>query len=168
MSIYVTPRVRPFYGAFQDTTTQSAASTTAAYATKFNTTDFADGVSVVTDGTNPTRITVANKGIYDIQFSLQFANTSASSEQDIDVWFRINGTDINGSNGQVTIDPSHGGTSGKIMAAWNFFADFQSGDYFQLMWRTTSTDVTMATIASQINPTRPSTASAIVSVTQIS
>jgi len=34
------------YGAFQDSTDQTAASTTAAYAVTFNTTDFANGVTM--------------------------------------------------------------------------------------------------------------------------
>ena len=61
------------YGAFQDTTDQSAASTTTAYAITLNTTDFSNGVSVVSNS----RITFATGGIYDIKFSIQFANADS-------------------------------------------------------------------------------------------
>ncbi len=37
------------YGAFQDSTDQTAASTTTAYAVTFNTTDFSNGISVVSN-----------------------------------------------------------------------------------------------------------------------
>ena len=166
MSIYVTSP-RPKYGAFQDSTTQTIASATTAYPVKLNTTDFSNGVSVVTDGTNLTRVTIADAGIYNIQFSLQLANASASSEQDVDVWLRINEVNVDESNSQVSIVPSHGGTSGKLIIALNYLLQFTAGQYFQLMWRGSSTDVTMPFIASQSNPARPSTASAIVTVTQV-
>lgn len=166
MSIYVTSP-RPHYGAFQDSTTQTIANTTTAYAVKLNTTDFSNGVSVVTDGTNPTRITVANAGIYNIQFSLQLANASASAVGDVDAWLRTNGIDIPASSSQVSIVASHGGVSGKLIIALNYILQFTAGQYFQLMWRGSTTDITMPTIASQTNPTRPSTPSAIVTVTQV-
>ena len=167
MSIYVTSP-RPYYGAFQDSTTQSIASTTTAYPVKLNTTDYANKVSVVSDGTNLTRVTVENRGIYNIQFSFQLANASASTENDVDIWLRIDGVDVAGSNGQVSIVPSHGGTSGKLLPSWNYVLELMAGQYFQLMWRASSTDVTMPQIGAQINPVRPTTPSAIVTVTQVS
>ena len=51
------------YGAFQDSTDQSAASTTTAYAITFNTTDFSKGVSVVSSS----QITVKSAGVYNFQ-----------------------------------------------------------------------------------------------------
>ena len=167
MSIYVTSP-RPKYGAFQDSTTQTIDSATTAYPVKLNTTDFSSGVSVVTDGTNPTRVTIADAGVYNIQFSLQLANASASAVGDVDVWLRTNETDIPASSSQVSIVASHGGVSGKLIIALNYLLQFTAGQYFQLMWRGSSTDVTMPSIESQINPTRPSTPSAIVTVTQVS
>ena len=69
-----TPTPTGYYGAFQDNTTQTAVSANTAYAVKLNTTDLTNGVSVVNDGSgNPTRITLANTGIYNIQFSLQLS-----------------------------------------------------------------------------------------------
>jgi hypothetical protein len=93
------------YGAFQDSTDQSAASTTAAYAVTFNTTDYAVGVAIVSNS----QITVRSAGIYNIQFSFQFANTNVAI-QDIDIWFRKNGTDVAGSNSKFSVPNSHGGT----------------------------------------------------------
>ena len=51
------------YGAFQDSTDQSAASTTSAYAVTFNTTDYSAGISVVSNS----QITVRSSGVYNIQ-----------------------------------------------------------------------------------------------------
>ena len=73
------------YGAFQDSTDQTAASTTVAYPVTFNTTDYSNGVTIASGS----RITVADDGIWNLQFSLQFTNTTNAS-QDVDVWFRVN------------------------------------------------------------------------------
>ena len=150
------------YGAFQDTTDQNAASTTAAYAVTLNTTDYAVGVAIVSSS----QITVRSAGVYNIQFSFQFANTNVAI-QDVDVWFRKNGTDIAGSNSKFSVPNSHGGTDGHLIAALNFYLEMAAGDYVQLMWSTTSTDVSLEQLAAQTNPTRPTTPSAIVTINKV-
>ena len=95
------------YGAFQDSTDQTAASTTAAYAVTFNTNDFVNGVSVVSNS----RLTVKSYGIYNVQFSIQFVNTD-SALQDIDIWFRKNGTNIDNSNSRFSVPNRHGSVDG--------------------------------------------------------
>jgi len=150
------------YGAFQDTTDQNAASTTAAYAVTLNTTDYAVGVAVVSNS----RITVRSAGVYNIQFSFQFANTNVAI-QDVDVWFRKNGTDIAGSNSKFSVPNSHGGTDGHLISALNFYLQMAANDYVELMWATTSTDVSLEHLATQTSPTRPATPSAIVTINKI-
>jgi len=150
------------YGAFQDTTDQTAASTTAAYAVTFNTTDYSAGVSVVSNS----QITVRTGGVYNIQFSIQFANGNVAI-QDVDIWFRKNGTDVAGSNSKFSVPNSHGGTDGHLIAALNFYLQLAAGDYVQIMWATTSTDVSLEQIPAQTTPTRPSTPSAIVTVNKV-
>jgi hypothetical protein len=150
------------YGAFQDTTDQNAASTTAAYAVTLNTTDYAVGVAVVSNS----RVTVRSAGVYNIQFSFQFANTNVAI-QDVDVWFRKNGTDIAGSNSKFSVPNSHGGTDGHLISALNFYLQMAANDYVELMWATTSTDVSLEHLATQTSPTRPATPSAIVTINKI-
>jgi hypothetical protein len=147
------------YGAFQDSTDQTAASTTTAYAVTFNTTDFSNGISVVSNS----RITAKSYGIYNAQFSLQFANTDTQI-QDIDVWFTKNGTNIANSNSRFSVPNSHGGTDGHLIAALNFWIELNANDYFELMWRTTSTAVSIQQIPTQTSPTRPATPSAIMTL----
>lgn len=150
------------YGAFQDTTDQTAASTTAAYAITLNTTDYSAGVSVVSNS----QITVRTGGVYNIQFSIQFANGNVAI-QDVDIWFRKNGTDVAASNSKFSVPNSHGGTDGHLIAALNFYIQLAAGDYVQLMWATTSTDVSIEQIPAQTTPTRPATPSAIVTVNKV-
>jgi peptidoglycan/xylan/chitin deacetylase (PgdA/CDA1 family) len=77
------------YGAFQDSTDQVAVSTTVAYPVTFDTTDFSNGVTVASNS----RITVANAGLWNLQFSIQLTNTT-SATHDVDIWFRVNGTNV--------------------------------------------------------------------------
>jgi len=150
------------YGTFQDTTDQTAASTTAAYAITLNTTDYAVGVAIVSSS----QITVRSAGVYNIQFSIQFANTNVAI-QDVDVWFRKNGSDIAGSNSKFSVPNSHGGVDGHLIASLNFYVQLAANDYVQLMWSTTSTDVSIEHLAAQTSPTRPSTPSVIVTINKV-
>lgn len=154
-----------YYGAWQDNFTQTAAAPNVGYEMIFRTIDLSNGVSVVTNGTNLTRITFANTGIYNLQFSSQFQNLS-NFPQDVTIWLRLNGTDVPGSAGIIGLearknpaDPYH------IVAGWNYLLNVVAGQYYELVWSTTDhTNVTMQYYAAGSPP--PSTASVIMTVTQ--
>jgi hypothetical protein len=152
------------YGAFQDTTDQTAASTTAAYAITFNTTDFSNGVYL----SNSSRLNVRNTGLYNLEFSIQFKNTTNDS-QDAEVWFRKNGTDISASNSRFGLaarkssgDPSH------VIGALNFYVELVAGDYVELMWKVSDTGVAIEHFAAGTSPTRPATPSVITTMSYVS
>lgn len=147
------------YGAFQDSTDQTAAAINTAYTVKLNTTDYAHGVSVASGS----RITATSYGIYNIQFSFQFANTDTQI-QDVDIWFRKNGVNIAGSNSRFSVPNSHGGVNGHLVAAMNFWVELGPNDYTEIVWSTSNTAVSIEHIASQTSPDRPATPSAIVTV----
>jgi len=151
------------YGAFQDSTDQSISTTTATANISLNTTDYALGTSLV-DGY---KIKVDYSGLYNVQFSLQFVNTDTQI-QDIDVWFRKNGSDISNSNSKFSIPNSHGGTPGHLIAALNFNIELAKNDYVHLAWATTSTQFPIEQLAAQTTPTRPATPSAIVTIQYLS
>lgn len=150
------------YGAFQDSTDQSAASTTTAYAVSFNTTDYSYGVVVQSSS----QIVVRSGGVYNVQFSIQFSNADTQI-QDVDIWFRKNGSDVSSSNSKFSVPNSHGGTNGHLISALNFYIQLAAGDYIQLMWATTSTLVTIDYLEAQTTPTRPATPSAILTVNKV-
>jgi hypothetical protein len=152
------------YGAFQDSTDQVAANTTTAYPVTFNTTDFSNGVSIASGS----RITVANDGIWNLQFSIQLKNTT-NDGQDVDFWFRKNGTNIDNSNSRFhlvarkgTGDPSH------IIAALNFFVEMAANDYVEIVWRTENTGVSIEHFGTSTSPTRPAVPSAIATMCFVS
>lgn len=151
------------YGAFQDSTDQTIASTTTAYAMGLNTTDYSEGVSV----TNTSRIKVDYSGLYNLQFSAQFTNTD-SAEQDISIWFRKNGSDVANSNSEFTINKKHGSLDGRLICALNFFIALAKNDYVEIMWSATSTTVSLQQIPAQTSPTRPATPSVIATLSYLS
>lgn len=152
------------YGAFQDSTDQTASNTTTAYAVTFNTTDFSNGVTIASNS----RITVAETGIWNCQFSIQLKNT-INDGQDVDIWFRKNGTNIDNSNSRFHLparkssgDPSHS------IAAMNFFVSLSATDYVEIMWRPTNVGVSIEQFAADTSPTRPAIPSAIVTMSFVS
>jgi hypothetical protein len=151
-------------GAFQDSTDQVAANTTTAYAVTFNTTDFSSGVTIASNS----RITVADAGIWNLQFSIQFTNTTNSS-QDVDVWFRVNGTNVVNSNSRFGFAPRKGaGDPYHIIAAINYFVSLNANDYVEIMWRPTDVGVTIEQYPAGTTPTRPAVPSAIVTMSFVS
>jgi len=152
------------HGAFQDSTDQTAANTTTAYAVTFNTTDFSNGVTIASNS----RITVADAGIWNLQFSIQFTNTTNAS-QDVDVWFRVNGTNVANSNSRFGFAPRKGaGDPYHTIAAMNYFVSLNATDYVEIMWRTTDVGVTIEQYAAGTSPTRPAVPSAIVTMSFVS
>jgi len=152
------------YGAFQDSTDQVAGNTTTAYPVTFNTTDFSNGVTIASGS----RITVADSGIWNLQFSIQFTNTTNAS-QDVDIWFRVNGTNAANSNSRFGFAPRKGvGDPFHTIAALNYFLSLNVNDYVEIMWRTSDVGVTIEQYAASSSPTRPAVPSAIATLSFVS
>ena len=159
-----TAGLRVPYGAFQDSTDQIAASTTVAYPVTFDTTDFSNGVTVASGS----RITVANAGLYNLQFSIQLTNNT-NATHDVDIWFRVNGTNVPASNSRFGLaqrkspgDPYH------IIAALNYFVSLNATDYVEIMWRTNDVGVYIEHYPVSASPTRPAVPSAIATMSFVS
>ena len=152
------------YGAFQDGTDQVVANTTTAYAITFDTTDFSNGVTL----SNSSRLNVSQAGLYNLQFSIQFTNTT-NDTQDVDVWFRKNGTNIDKSNSRFSLGPrKSSGDPSHVIAALNFFVSLSANDYVQIMWRPTDVGVQIEHYAASSSPTRPLVPSVIATMSFVS
>jgi hypothetical protein len=149
------------YGAFSSDQDQTATANTATLMT-LNTTDFSNGVSIASS-----KITVANAGIYNLQFSTQFANTN-SNVQDVYIWLRQNGVNIPGSTGFVSIAGSHGGTDGHAIVGWNYFLSMAAADYVEIYWSIPNTAVSIQHLAASGSPTKPSTQSVVATMSFVS
>jgi hypothetical protein len=134
------------YGSFYDTTTQTNA-VAAGNRFKLNTTDFNSGVSIALTS----RITFANAGKYDIQFSAQFEKTD-SGDDEVEIWLKKNGNDVSFTNTKFLMI----GNRAKLVPSWNFFVNANANDYFEIMWYSPDADVQISTIAASSRPAIPS------------
>jgi hypothetical protein len=152
------------YGAWQDSVDQVAANTTTAYPITFDTIDYENGVRLVSGS----RITAGYSGLYNLQFSIQLSNID-NATQDVDIWFRVNGTDIPKSNSLFGLAPRKNATDPyHVIAAMNFFVELAKNDYVEVMWRPSNVLVTIDAKPAQTSPTRPTTPSAIVTMQYVS
>jgi len=154
--------VRFPYGAFSSDQDQTAIANTATLMT-LNTTDFSNDVSI-----SSSKITVANSGIYNLQFSVQLENSN-NAPQDVFIWLKQNGTDIVGSTGKVGMparknpgDPFHS------IIGWNYFVSMTAGQYIEIYWSTTSADVSIQYYAASGSPTKPATQSVVATLSFVS
>ena len=139
-------------GGWQDTTTQSG-SADIAYAFKYNTTDFQDGIIL----SGSTGLQITKKGTYDLQWSGQISQGAAAG--DVTVWLRKNGTNIDGTAGRVTM-----ASNTKLLPAWNYLLDLNANDVIELMWASTSPNSTWEYIPAAT--IYPAAASIIVTLSQ--
>lgn len=153
------------FGAFESLENQTIASTTIAYPMTWNTTDYSNDVYIGT-GANNSKIYFPTAGTYNIQWSGQFENTN-NIDQNISVWLRINGIDVVGSTGLISVPGSHAGSNGHSIDGWNYFLTFTSGQHLELVWHSTDTSVSLQSYSAGTSPTRPSTAALIFTANQI-
>lgn len=156
-----TAGLRVPYGAFSSDQDQTTTANTATLMT-LNTTDFTNGVTI-----SSSKITVANAGIYNLQFSAQFQNTDTAF-QDVYIWLKQNGADITGSTGFVGVPNRHAGTDGHTIIGWNYFLSMAANDYVEIYWSVPNTVVSIQHIAASGTPTKPSTQSVVATMSFVS
>jgi hypothetical protein len=150
------------YGAFSSGVDQTTTANTATLMT-LNTTDFSNDVSI-----SSSKITVANAGIYNLQFSVQLENTD-NAPQDVFIWLKQNGVDIAGSTGKVGM-PARKGVSDPFHAiyGWNYFVSMTAGQYIEIYWSTTNAAVTIQFYPASASPTKPATQSVVATLSFVS
>lgn len=113
------------------------------------------------------KIYFTNAGIYNIQFSAQLLNYT-TSDDNVTIWVRKNGTDVTASAGIQQINPKHGTSPGAIIAGWNYIDSYNAGDYVELVWASETGNTVLATYPPGTAPTHPSSPSLILTVTFVS
>lgn len=162
-----TPTPLGYYGAWQDNFTQTAALSNVGYPLIFRTVDLENQVRVVTNGTELTRITFDNTGIYNLQFSIQVQNTD-NAQHDLTVWIRKNGVDVPGSSGYISVPArksAGAGNEGHGVYGWNYLLSVVAGEYYEIVWSTNNATHVTIQYYPGANPP-PSTASVLATVTQ--
>lgn len=149
-----------YFGSFYDTTSTTSDGVNS-QPMSLNTTAGSFGVSIVDN----TKITFANAGWYNIQFSSQLQKDKTKTEQ-VDIWLRrIRGgvtEDLPDTNTNLLM-----GSTVKFVAAWNFMVEVQAGDQIQLMWYSPDDTMTVLYLPPQASPSRPAVPSTILTVQQV-
>lgn len=142
------------YASFSDVTDQTG-SVSASTAVKFGTTEVTGaGITMVTDGSNLTRLTFAAAGTYMVAPNLQFANSDAA-DHDATVWLALNGTNVDRSATKITVPKT--GDGGSAFFQIVFYVTVTAGQYVQVLWLPENVAVTLDhTAAGAIAPAIPS------------
>lgn len=115
-----------------DTTDQYASATNTPTIVKWNTLDSASGFTL-----EPGNYAIAlQQGLFNIQYSLQFINTSNASE-DVTVWLRVNNIDVPGSASKFTVPSRKSvGNNGYVVAVSVIPFRMNPDDEVALWWAT--------------------------------
>lgn len=151
------------YAAIQRTTNVTYVANTATQIT-FDTNDFLSACA--NDGTDGIAVTIP--GIYNYQFSVQFAN-SDSQAHNVWVWLRKNGTDIAGTASKWDVPAKHGSSDGYVIAACNFYVGLTAGDTVEMWSAAASALVFAEAYAAQTSPfAMPSIPSVVATLSFVS
>lgn len=144
------------HGSFYDTTTQN--NLLQVNTMQFNSLSEASGVSIG----SLTQVTVAQDGIYNIQFSAQFDKTDAGDDT-VEIWLAKNNIDLAWSSTIVTLH----GNDAKNVPAWNFMLSLDAGEYVELKWYSADAQMRILARAAEVAPIRPAIPSLILTVQQV-
>ena len=150
-----------YYGQFWDTTTQTNGGATTANPMTFNTSDaFNTGVSIAVGNTS--HVVIANPGVYNLQFSAQFAK-SDSGQDTVSVWLAKDGVNVADSCTDIDLNNNNA----RSVAAWNWLVNSTvANTYYQIYWSSSDTNMEILAQGTRNNPTRPAIPSVILTVTQ--
>ena len=145
-------------GSFYDNTTQTATANTPT-AMLISQTNFLNDISI--SGT--TGMQVNDAGYYNVQFSAQIYRTSGGTSQHVDIWLRVNGTDVANSNTRINVNNN----SVYQVAAWNWFLLLGASDVVEIMWATTAATIELRSEVANLIIPHPETPSVIATINRI-
>lgn len=151
------------YAAIQRTTDKTFTANTATQIT-FNQSDYLNGCA--NSGTDGIKVTYS--GIYNYQFSVQFANTDTQIHTGY-IWLRVNGVDVPGTASKFDCPSKHGASDGYLIAACNFYVQLQAGDTVELWAAVDNAALYMEAYTAATSPfARPSIPSVVATLSFVS
>jgi len=155
------------YGEINSTTGQTAPSTGTTAVVEFD--NITQNNGIYQDGTNDSRIYVRDAGVYNVMYSLQLINTTNDSQY-ADVWFRINGTDVDDSASRFGLPPrKSSGDPSELIGAMNIFLTLDADDYIEVAGGVSDVGVELWYDGAQTTPfVRPAIPSVILTLNSVS
>jgi CheY-like chemotaxis protein len=104
---------------------------------------------------------------------LEMLTNTQVQDHDVDIWFRKNGStsayDIPNTASVQTVPSTHGGQPGYQVIAANFYISITAGDFIELWWAASSTNVQLNTRPAITTPfTSPAAPSVVVTASFVS
>ena len=158
--LFVRPTVeqKESYGRFARTTNFTFAAADTAYALDYDTTEIANGATLINDS----EIEVDQSGFYQIDINLQADATGGGfSSAVLYTWLRLNGVDVDNSTRKQGVL----GSAPSSTFSYAVAISLSVGDRLEVMVAANETNLVLD--AADATSFAPSTASALVSVTQI-
>jgi hypothetical protein len=141
-----------------DSTTQAIADTDESQLITFDTDVYHSGIT----RTSASRFTIVTPGIYKLSYTATADSDTANKY--IEIWIRVNGTDIDNSN---TIKRMSTVNTEYVFSS-SYILDLDEDDYFELVMYGDDTGVEIVATDADINPTRPACPSIIMTCNMIS
>jgi hypothetical protein len=144
---------------------QGTGSSTTIGTVNLNNTDYSNGVSV--NPSNQGQILFAKAGIYNLQISVQLLNFT-SSEDNITLWFSLNGSDLANTASIEQVNSKHGSAPGARILALNILQQVDAGDYITIKWASDTGNTVIATFPAGTSPVHPVSPALIFTATFVS
>lgn len=141
------------------------ASPTTSKAVIFTGTDASYGIYL--DPAFTSRLICSTAGVYNFTFSVQMLNFT-TSEDNVTLWFKKNGTDIPFSAGIAQVNSKHGSSPGAQIITWNLIVDMNVADYVELYFASDTGNTVCATFPAGVAPVHPVSPSVIMTATFVS
>lgn len=150
---YLTPHLMML-----DTTSQAIASAGTPQVVTFNTTVLSKKITV----TSSSRFTVNEAGDYMVTVTPQV--TCSSAGKTLDIWLRVNGTDVANSNCKIGIVNAND----ERLQSFTIVVPMTAAQYIEVWMNGDSTGLSLPTHAAGVTPTRPVTPSVYLVIEQLS
>lgn len=140
-------------------------SATTSQAVIFTATDASYGIEL--SALNTSRVVCTTAGVYNFAFSAQLLNFT-TVDDNVTLWWRKNGVDIEYSAGIVQVNAKHGSLPGSTIAAWNIIVNMSVADYVEIYFASNTGNTVCATYPAGITPVHPISPSIILTATFVS
>jgi hypothetical protein len=146
-----------WYGSFSDSTTQTITAANTPTAITYNTVEISNGIAI-----SGSQIQYQHTGIYEIGYSLQIERTSGGSDVDVDIFLRLNGTDIVRTDSILAINSNNA----KALPFVSNILQLNATDYLEILFASPSAAVRITAVPAQTVPYAHPAAPSIIVVTK--
>ena len=150
------------YGTFEERADITFATANTPQVLDLSESEYTVGMSLASN-----RITVSYAGVYDLDVSALFVNTSVQIHEAY-IWVRVNGTDVPHSATKFSVVESHGGVDGYMPININHPLDLDADDYVEVVASVDNTSIYLENYAAQTTPfVRPAIPALMVNLQMI-